>query len=134
MQNEIQTRVVALIEKKLCEYVEFSPVRMVGEQLKQIALAEPASAELLAQDLQKKGMGLADAEKKIKARADEIHRNMKGGSVCIPPWEAEDILRKFYGLRERTWGPGKEKTDSSPSIRMTTGEASGKIIELADFF
>ena len=112
--NEIQARVVALIEKKQCEYVEYSPARMVGEQLKEIVFAEPASAELLEQDLQKKGMGLADAEKKIRARADEIHKNMKGrGGVAVPPWEAEDILRKFYGLPERTWGPGKEAAAAS---------------------
>lgn len=144
--NEIQARVIALIEKKQCEYVEYSTVRMVGEQLKDIALAEPAAAELLEQDLQKKGMGLADAEKKIKARADEIHKNMKGGGgVAVPPWEAEDILRKFYGLPERTRGPGKEASAASVGRlprasgprNDRTGEtdvAGGKIIDLADFF
>lgn len=134
--NEIQARVIALIEKKQCEYVEYSTVRMVGEQLKEIALAEPASAELLEQDLQKKGMGLADAEKKIKARADEIHKNMKGGGgVAVPPWEAEDILRKFYGLQARSRGPGKEKTSSAAPQRPAQNDGTkGKLIDLADFF
>ena len=134
--NEIQKHVLGLIESLQKSCPEYSPARMVGEQLKGIALAEPESAELLEQDLQKKGMGLADAEKLIRARADEIHKNVKGNGVAVPPWEAEDILRKFYGLRERSRGPGKEGTAPHPSPAATPspqGEGKGKLLDLADF-
>ena len=71
---------------------------MVGEQLKEIAEREPACAELLAKDLTVSGMGIADAEKKLKAYAD---KNKNNGFCCITPKVAEGILRKFYGLPER---------------------------------
>lgn len=142
--NEIQKHVLGLIESLQKSCPEYSPARMVGEQLKGIALAETESAELLDQDLQKKGMGLADAEKLIRARADEIHKTVKGNCVAVPPWEAEDILRKFYGLRERSRGPGKEPEDrdttsSGPSGSLplkgkaSQGEGKGKLLDLADF-
>ena len=153
MLNEIQKRAIALIEAQQKKFGAYSPVRMAGEQLKGIVLAEPDAAELLEQDLQKQGMGLEAAEKKIRARADEIHRNEYVSCVAVPPWEAEDVLRTFYGLRERTWGPGKEGESPHPSASLTPspqGEgfggrpmtaptrkpdgAGGKIIDLADFF
>ena len=124
--NEIQKHVLGLIESLQKSCPEYSPARIVGEQLKDIALAEPESAELLDQDLQKKGMGLADAEKLIRARADEIRKTVKGNCVAVPPWEAEKILRKFYGLPERGAEPKAEpekKDEPKP----------GKIIDLADF-
>ena len=93
---------------------------MVGEQLKEICLREPESAELIGQDLENADMSLAAAEKKIKAYADS---HKKGSFACVPPDVAEDILRKFYGLRERG---GK----TEPGIRM--GE-SAPVLNLADF-
>lgn len=71
---------------------------MVAEQLKDICRHEPESAALIAMDLDVKGMGIADAEKQIKAFADS-HKT--GSFACVTPIEAEDILRKFYGLPER---------------------------------
>lgn len=135
MMNEIQKRAIDLIEAQQKKFGAYSPVRMAGEQLKGIVLAEPDAAELLEQDLQKKGMGLEAAEKKIRALADSIHKTEKGSCVAVPPWEAEDVLRKFYGLRERTWGPGKEQPETGfggPS--GTPAPAGGKVIDLADFF
>lgn len=132
-----QETVIALIEAQQKGLPEYSPARMVGEQLKGIVMMDPDAAELLAQDLRKKGMGILEAEKKIKARADEIHKTQKGNGVAVPPWEAEDILRKFYGLPERRWGPGKVNPDSStsapPPLRMTE-EKAAEVISLDDFF
>ncbi len=68
---------------------------MVAEQFMDICRREPASAELIAQDLDSKEMSIECAEKKIKAYAD-THKS--GGFSCVTPAEAEDILRKFYGL------------------------------------
>ena len=92
----------------------------VGEQLKDLLRDEPGLAEIVSRDLDVKGMGIADCEKKIKERADEIHRTRKGTSVCIRPEEAEAIIRRFYGLPERgvDW----------------TGPGGSEVINLADFF
>lgn len=132
-----QEAVIALIEAQQKDLPEYSTARMVGEQLKGIVMMDPEAAELLAHDLRKKGMEIRDAERKIKARADEIHKTQKGNGVAVPPWEAEDILRKFYGLPERTWGPGKVNPDSSPSAlppRRMTEEKAAEVINLTDFF
>ncbi|MBR1660162.1 MAG: hypothetical protein IJ705_07580 [Oscillospiraceae bacterium] len=77
---------------------EGSACWMVAEQLMDICRAEPYNAELIAQDLKNKSMSIAEAEKKIRDRADEKHRKNGGSSVCVSPKEAEEILRKFYGL------------------------------------
>lgn len=94
-----------------------SPQWMVAEQLIDICRNEPKSAELIAKDLDVKEMSITEAEKKIKAFADE-HKT--GGFSCVTPAEADDILRKFYGLPER----GAENEDSAPA---------DKVIDLMDF-
>ena len=99
-----------------------SPAFCVGEQLKAIAKASPKAAELIAGDLEKSGMGIADAEKKLKAYADELHAKQKGGSVCVPPQEADRILREFYGI------PADE-----PDKPFEPVKSSGTI-DLSDFF
>lgn len=71
---------------------------MVGEQLKDICRNDPHCAEIVAQDLGTPAMALAECEKKIKAKADEIQKKSKGKCVCIPPNVAEQIIREFYGL------------------------------------
>lgn len=68
---------------------------MVAEQLMDICRREPASAELIAQDLENEKMSIVEAEKQIKAFADQ---HMTGNFACVTPVEAENILRKFYGL------------------------------------
>ena len=129
--NDIQIRVIALIEAQQKPFSEYSTVRMVGEQIKDIARAEPDSAELLEQDLQKPGMKISDAERKIHARADELHGKAKGGSIAIPPAEAERILRSFYGLPERKQGREAEKAAAQSEPQQIPN--TGKIIDLADF-
>lgn len=70
----------------------------LGEQLKDIVRGTPGAAELVAADIGQPGMGLADAEKKIKAYAD-AHK--KGSQACVPPHKADEILRTLYGLAAR---------------------------------
>lgn len=77
----------------------------IGEQLKDIARAEPASAELIDQDLDKEGMGLEDVAEEFEDYADEMHKKKKGSCICITPQVAEDLIRKFYGLPEREADP-----------------------------
>ena len=83
---------------------------MVAEQIKDICRADPESAALIAQDLDNPSMGIIEAEKKIKAFAD---KHKTGSFACVTPKEADDILRKFYGL------PG--------------ASASGVLLNFADF-
>lgn len=97
---------------------ERGPVWMVGEQLKDMLRAEPALADLLTKDLSGGGMTLADAEKKIAERA---RKNKVGNCGCVTPAEAEDILRRFYGLP-----PRGQAAAPKPSAR-------GVVIDLADF-
>lgn len=151
--NEKQLEAIRLIEEQQQELPEWSPARMAGEQLKGIASMDPEAAELLAEDLRVKGKGIVDAEKQIKKRADEYekerHATVKGsGAVCVQPWVAEDILREFYGLPPRTWGPGKEQGPEGanstafgappPLDRGGSGKqpkpGAGKVIDLTDFF
>ena len=70
---------------------------MVAEQLMDICKREPGCAELIAQDLENPSMYIVEAEKKIKAFAD---KHKAGNFSCVPPSEAEGILREFYGLPE----------------------------------
>ena len=98
---------------------EYSAQWMVAEQLKDICRREPASAELIAQDMENPKMSITEAEKKIKAFADK-HRT--GNCACVPPMEAENILRKFYGLPiAGVPAPAEPKK-------------SGIVIDLADFW
>lgn len=90
----IETALAAL-EAQQAKVKDRSPQWMVAEQLKDICRREPASAELIAQDLDDPAMSIVEAEKKIKARAD---KNKQGNFACVNPAEAEEILRKFYGL------------------------------------
>lgn len=113
------------IEAQQKEVKERSPQWMVGEQLKDICLAEPASAELIAQDLTVKEMSITEAEKKIKAFAD---KDKTGNFACVTPMEADRILREFYGLPKRGGG----ETAVIAQVPVPVKKASG-VIDLSDF-
>lgn len=68
---------------------------MVAKQLMDICRHEPASAELIAQDLDNPELSIEKAERQIKALAD---KNKQGSFSCVTPAEADEVLRKFYGL------------------------------------
>lgn len=106
---------IVAIEKQ--QPKERTPVWMVGEQLKDMLRNEPELAELVREDLENKGMALAECEKKIKAFAD---KHKSGDFSCVIPSEAERIIREFYGLPERGTKPGQKAP-------------SGKVLDLADF-
>lgn len=86
------------------------PEYNIGEQLKDIARAEPASAELIDQDLDKEGMGLEDVAKAFQKYADEENKKSKSKCVCITPLAAEGLIRKFYGLPDRVAAPAVEES------------------------
>lgn len=84
---------------------EGSPQWMVAEQLMDLCRAEPVCAELLDQDLEVEAMSIVEAEKKIKAFADQ---HEVGNFACVTPADSDRILREFYGLPRRgeTAAPG----------------------------
>lgn len=88
---------------------ENTAVFMVGEQLKDIIADNEQFAELVLQDLQNPDMSLEKCEKKIKARADELHKKNGGNCACVNPKDAENIIREFYGLHETTASAAESK-------------------------
>lgn len=101
---------------------EESAAWIVGEQLKEICRADPHCADIVASDLDNKGMSIDAAERKIKTWADERHKKDKGNCVCVPPNVAERILRDFYGLPA-----------AGTAHMVETVRSSAKILDLADF-
>lgn len=117
--TEAQRAAIAAIESQQPQ--KHNTVWMAGEQLKEIARSEPGSAELLAKDLAGKGMTIADAEKKI---AELARKNRDGNCGCVSSEEAEDVLRAFYGLRQRGGGAGGSTEGAgSRGLSMTDWEA-----------
>lgn len=96
-------KAIALIEAQQ-KGKENTAVWYVGEQLKEMAEADPVAAELLEKDLEIPEMSIMAAEKKIEEYA-RAHK--KGNCGVCPPKEAERILREFYGLPAA--GEKKEK-------------------------
>lgn len=111
-------RAIEAITAQQANFTEFDATYQVGEQLKQIVRETPGAAELVVQDLQGEGMGIAQCERKIHDFADK-NRN-KTNCVCAPPSEADKIIREFYGIA---------KSESEPKAAPTAGLA----INLADF-
>lgn len=96
-----------------------SPQWMVGEQLKDLCRQDAKCAELIARDLQVPEMSITEAEKKIKAFADQ---NRTGNFACVTPMESDRILREFYGLPA-----AKEETRHKPE------PAEPAMLNLLDF-
>ena len=88
-------RAIQMLREQQSKVKERSAQWMVAEQLMDICRREPASADLIAQDLQNESMSIVEAEKKIKAFAD---KHKTGSFACVTPIEAENILREVYGL------------------------------------
>lgn len=110
---------IAKLREQQAKVKERSPQWMVAEQLIGICRNEPKSAELIAHDLDVKEMSITEAEKRIKAFADN-HKT--GNFACVTPDEADRILREFYGL------PKPEKT-----VAADPEQRGGKVLDLMDF-
>lgn len=123
--NHWQEQAIQIIEQQQ-KGIENTAPWMVGEQLKDICRMEPDNAELIAQDLAVPEMSLTEAEKKIKAYADS---HKKGSFSCVTPSVAEDILRKFYGLKMQ-----KDQSEQKPVIQLPNPKPQGGLsFNLADF-
>ena len=71
---------------------------MVGQQLRDILAADPALEEIVDKDLDVDEMDLEHCAERIKAKADELHKQTNSRCVCVTPDVAEGIIREFYGL------------------------------------
>lgn len=123
--TEFQQRAIAEIEKQQTGMEKYSCPYVVGEQLKEICMREPKSAELLANDLQVKEMDLYHAERKIDEYGKSLMKGKTGGVAISPVW-AEKVLRDFYKL--------PEAGTAGQAVAAEEPKSKGKIIDLDDFF
>lgn len=117
------TAVLDKITAQQSQYKKGSATWCVGEQMKDILRAQPDAADLVAQDLEQKGMGIADCEKKIAAFAKS---NTQGNVGFCGPADADRIIREFYGL------PARREEATAPAA-AAPAPARRRTIRLADF-
>lgn len=113
---------IKLLREQQSKAEKWSTVWVVAEQLMDICREEPRCAELIAKDLENKDMSIVEAEKQIKALAD-AKRGKNVSCVGVSPREAENALRKFYGL------PPREELPAEPA----PAQVESVTFRLADF-
>lgn len=118
--NAAQKAAIAEIEKQMQQATRRKgTVYHAGEQLRDICRREPDSAQLILTDMALgEKHGIAAAEQKIR----EYCRGVGGG--CSDS-EAEDVLRRFYGLGG--------KTEEAPGEEEPREMGGAEIIDLADY-
>lgn len=102
------------IEAQQAKLKDTEPAWMVGEQLKDICRADPHCADIVAEDLENEAMSLEKAAAALKKYSDDNHG--KARCFCITPKEAEQVLRKFYGLPEAGEQNAPPKSDGILSL------------------
>lgn len=110
-------KAIELIEAQQKAAGNIGHVFLMGEQLKDICRNEPQAAELVVQDLANPEMSLA----KLKFTFDKFAReHRQGNESCITPDQAEELIRKFYGI------PANQKPSAGG------GSSRGGVIDLLD--
>ena len=123
MNANLQTALNKIDEQQK-KFKQGSAPWCVGEQLKDMLRENATGAGIVAMDIDQKGMGLADCEKKIAAFA-QAHR--QGSVGFCGPADSNRIIRAFYGLTEAPAG-------SHPTPPAASSAApKRKTIRLADF-
>ena len=123
MNANLQTALNKIDEQQK-KFKQGSAPWCVGEQLKDMLRENATGAGIVAMDIDQKGMGLADCEKKIAAFA-QAHR--QGSVGFCGPADSNRIIRAFSGLTE------------APAVSHPTPPAASsaapkrKTIRLADF-
>lgn len=110
----------AAIEKQIEKEYEFSPVRGCAAQLVDIVGNSETMAQLVCEDFANNHT-VQECEKQIKAFVDKNH---KGNVGYCPPWKAEEIIRKYFGL-----GSASEQPAAAPT---PTSAPKPKVLTLAD--
>lgn len=125
MNTNLQTALHKIHEQqKKCK--QGSAPWYVGEQLKDILRQDATGAAHVAMDIDLKGMGLSDCEKKIAAFAKN---NQQGNIGFCGPADSDRIIREFYGLPECKVAPLPVPSVDAPATIST----KRKIIRLEDF-
>ena len=109
------TNLISMIKKQQGEN-HHNPTYMIGMQLIDMAHDDERIIQILVEDLQAESMSLGKCADAMKQHADEIHRKEHGSYVCIPPDEAEKVIRKFYGLPEREAEPAAAAPEPETGI------------------
>lgn len=97
--NELVNAIAAIAKQ---QPKQRNDVWMIAEQLKDLLKAEPQWAEMVKRDLENKGQTLEDVAKLIRERAQ---KNKVGNCGIVTPMEADEIIRKVYGIPERGAAP-----------------------------
>lgn len=109
---------ISLLREQQSKAEKWSTVWTVAEQLMDICREDSRCAALIAKDLENKDMSIVEAEKQIKALADAKHG--KGADcVAVSPREAENALRKFYGLPTRDELPAEPAPAEGVTFRLS---------------
>lgn len=114
--TETQKAAIAAIEEQQKKISKGTAPWCCAEQMMDICRNEPDSAELILKDLAVPEMSVTNAEKKIKAYAD---KHKSGNFSFVSPQKADEIIRKFYGLKTGT------EQEASPE--------PAKIVNVLDF-
>lgn len=125
MNANLQTALNKIDEQQK-KFKQGSAPWCVGEQLKDMLRENATGAGIVAMDIDQKGMGLADCEKKIAAFAQD-HR--QGSVGFCGPADADRIIREFYGLPQRNAEPIPLDRKDAPE----GGHTQRKLIRLEDF-
>ncbi len=83
-------------------------VKQVGRHLADIIQGKPEWEEIVSQDLDKESMDIAKCEREIF----KFFREHDG----IEDWEAENVIRKFYGLPERDEPVAPVRQSPAPQV------------------
>ena len=72
---------------------------------------------LVLEDL-KAGKTLSALAAELKKLADKKHSETNGSSVCITPMEAEEVIRKFFGLPAAGEGPAPQQAPEAGILQL----------------
>lgn len=106
--NTYRDTALRLIEEQQAQLAKISVGHAIGEMLKEMAGSDAKAAELIAQDLEKESMSLAEAGKHLGDMAYKAYKAQEtagGGSYAMTTEEALGLVRKFYGIPDEPVRP-----------------------------
>lgn len=115
---------------------QYSPERMLGNQLIGMLMRCPDAAQVVLTDLEGESMSIQHCAAKLKAHADEIHKKEKGNVVAISPEEAAKIIADFYGITELVkpcLAPPEFNLPAPAQPELENKTPKRKLLNLADF-
>ena len=116
----------ALIEKlRPAASSDNCTVSMCARQIWDICRSNDDWCKIVAEDLDNPEMSVQKCEDTIREAANKKHKKLGGNGAAISPDEAENIIRKFYGLPERELpeDPFAESEETATEQPADTGPA-----------